>query len=204
MTSSESADSAFVRDEVGKLLTFWESELRALVEIRCEHHGRDVPGPSFAVVLTSLAVLEAVLAIFDWDSSSRNMDRLVPDWIEQRSQLGDDYACRLWDSYRNGLAHLFAPKQPGGLVNVVRWADGNARPCIDGYRNAEFFQVAIRLRPQAGEPPGAFTMYAADLAKAVVDTLHEKRRILEAPGFDRNSVPPGWKAWLKQLRRAPR
>jgi len=63
MTSSESAYSAFVRDEVAKLLTFWESELRSLVEIRCEHHGRDVPGPSFAVVLTSLAVLEAVLAI---------------------------------------------------------------------------------------------------------------------------------------------
>jgi len=40
MTPPESAESALIRDEVAKLLDFWEGELRALVEIRCEHHGR--------------------------------------------------------------------------------------------------------------------------------------------------------------------
>lgn len=203
MTPPESEESALIRDEVGKLLNFWEGELRALVEMRCEHHGRDLQGPMFALVLTSLAILDAVLAIFDYDASSRNMDRLVPDWIEQRSQLGDDYASRLWDAYRNGLAHLFAPKQPGGLINKVQWAKDNDRPCIDSYRNAEFFQVAINLK-SGGGGPGTFTMYAADLAKAVVDALHERRKILDAQDFDPNRNTPGWNAWLKQVVRAQR
>jgi len=197
-------ESEIVRQEVAALLDLWEQELRTLVEIRCERHGGDVKGPSFSVVLTSLAILEALLTIFEWDRSTRNIDRLVPEWIEQRTQLGDEYAERLWDTYRNGLAHLFAPKQKGGLVNIVRWAEHDARPCIDGHRRAEFFQVTVRLTPEINQPPGHFTMYAADLAKAVFDTLHEKRTLLFAKGFDASRGTPGWSAWYKQLAGAGR
>lgn len=194
-----SPDPDFVKDEVEALLELCEQELRALVEIRCEHHGHDVQGPSQSLVLTSLAILEAVLAIFDWDPSARDMDQLVPRWIEQRSHLGDDYAAKLWDAYRNGPAHLFALKQKSGLVNVVRWAKGDARPCIDSYRATEFFEVSVRLRPEPGAPAGHFTMYAAELAKAVLDTVREKRAILRAPGFQPDTHTPGWRAWRKQL-----
>jgi hypothetical protein len=152
-----------------------------------------------SLVLTSLAILEAVLAIFEWDPGTRNMDRLVPNWIEERSHLGDDYAQRLWDAYRNGPAHLFALKQKGGLVNVVRWAKGNARPCVDSYRAVEFFEVSVNLRREDGQPPGHFTMYAVELAKAVSDTVREKRARLAAPEFQPESHAPGWKAWRKQL-----
>ena len=185
------------REGIAALLDRWEQELRALVEIRCERHGRDVPAPSFAVVLTSLAILEAVLTIFEWKRSAPKTDQLVRDWIDKRTQLGDDYATRLWDTYRNGLAHLFAPKQKGGLVNIVRWAEDDARPCTDGPRQAEFFQVSVQLRPGRGLPPGHFTMHAAELAKAVVDTISEKRAVLTARGFD-SSRMPGWAAWQKQ------
>ena len=47
-------------------------------------------------------------------------------------------------------------------------------------------------------------MYAVDLAKAVVDTLHERRKILDAQGFDPDRNTPGWNAWLKQVVRAQR
>ena len=151
-------ESDSVRKEVEIVLASWELELRALVEIRCERHGRDVQGPSFAVILTSLAVLEALLTIFEWDST-RSIDNLISGWIDQRTKLGDDYARRLWDTYRNGLAHLFAPKQKGGLTNIVRWAEQDGRPCVDGFRKAEFFQVTVRLTPEINQPPGHFTMY---------------------------------------------
>ena len=164
------------------------------MKIRCEQHGHDVRAPSFSVILISLAILEAVLTIFEWDSS-RRIDRLVSDWIEERTKLGDDYARRLWDAYRNGLAHLFAPKQKGGLVNIVRWAEHEARPCVDSHRKAEFFQVTVRLKPEVGQPPGHFTMYAVDLAKSVLDTLHEKRQLL-TKGFDASK---GWTVWQKQI-----
>lgn len=181
------------------LLDLWEQELRSLVEIRCGRHGHDVVhAPSFSVVLTSLAILEAVLMIFEWDPSARNSDQLVPSWIEERTQLGDDYARGLWDRYRNGLAHLFYPKQQGGLVNIVRWAEHDARPCIDGHRQAEFFQVSFQPGLETNQPGGYFIMYAADLAKAVVDTLSEKRDILNAQDFDLSRGMPGWKAWRKQ------
>ena len=170
-----------------------------MVEIRCERHGHDIQGASFSVVLTSLAILEAVLTIFELEPRARNIDQLVPGWIEQRTQLGDDYAIRLWDAYRNGLAHLFAPKQKGGLVNIVRWAEHEARPCIDGHRTAEFFRVTVRLKRDTDQPPGHFTLHAADLAKAVVDTIIEKRAVLIAEDFDAGRRSPGWRAWQKQL-----
>lgn len=198
-----SPDPDFVKEEVEALLALCEEELRALVEIRCEAHGQDVPGPSMSLVLTSLAILEAILAIFEWDPATRNMDQLVPNWIEQRSHLGDDYAQRLWDAYRNGPAHLFALKQKGGLVNVVRWAKGNARPCVDSYRATEFFEVTVNLGREPG-PPGHFMMYAAELAKAVLDTVREKHAQLAAPEFQPDRHTPGWMAWRKQLRGSQR
>lgn len=93
------------------LLDLWEQDLRSLVEIRCGRHGHDVHAPSFSVVLTSLAILEAVLMIFEWDPSARKVTSLCLAGSKSGRNSVTTTQGVCGTGIETASPHLFYPKQ---------------------------------------------------------------------------------------------